>query len=71
MAKRNGTWGYCKPAVMAPPLRGPIGTVTQRKGEAAWRDIGQLFYKALEGVPKTYEYGKILQSDFKGKPVTL
>ena len=27
-------------------MRGPIGAVTQRKEGAAWRDIGQLFYKA-------------------------
>ena len=40
-----------------PPVRGPGGAVTQRKGRAAWRDIRWVFYKASGG-PKTYEYGK-------------
>ena len=33
-------------------MRGPTGTVTQRKGGATWRDIGQLFYKASRGGPR-------------------
>ena len=43
-------------AELAIPMRGPAGTVTQRKGGATWRDIRQLFYK----VSNTYEYGKTL-----------
>ena len=47
-------------AELATPMRGPIETVTQRKGGATWRDIGRLFYKASGRDPKTYEYGKTL-----------
>ena len=39
-------------AELAIPMRGPAGTVTQRKGGATWRDIGQLFYKVSRGGPK-------------------
>ena len=36
-------------------MRGPIGAVTQGKGGAAWRDIGQLFHKASRQGPETSE----------------
>ena len=43
-------------------MKGPVGTVTQRKGGATWRDIAAIL-QGLKGGPKTYEYGKTLQSD--------
>ena len=44
---------------LATPMRGPIGTVTQRKGGATWRDIGLLFYKVSRGgAPKPISRAK-------------
>ena len=41
-----------------PPVRGPGGAVTQRKGRAAWRDIRWVFYKASRGGPKPMSTAK-------------
>ena len=56
----EGTANLQRWAELATPMRGPIETVTQRKGGATWRDIGWLFYKASRQGPKTYEHGKTL-----------
>ena len=56
----EGTANLQRWAELATPMRGPIETVTQRKGGATWRDIGWLFYKVSRGGLKTYEYGKTL-----------
>ena len=52
-------------------MRGPIGTVMQRKGGASWREIGRLLYKVSRGGLESYEYQKTLRSDSEGKRITL
>ena len=46
-------------AELAIPMRGPAGTVTQRKGPPG-EISGGYFTKPQEGGPKTYEYGRTL-----------
>ncbi|OWK16971.1 hypothetical protein Celaphus_00011595 [Cervus elaphus hippelaphus] len=37
-----------------PPMRDPVGTVTGRKGGAAWRDIGQLFTRSQDRISELH-----------------
>ena len=48
----EGTANPQRWAELATLMRGPVGTVTQRKGGATSRDTGRLFYKVSRGGPE-------------------
>ena len=59
---------WAEPATLT---RGPVGTVTQRREGPPQEIPGGYFTRSQEGGSKSYEYHKTLQSDSKGKRITL
>ena len=65
----EGTANLQRWAELATPDERPNWDCNTEEGRSHLRDIEWLFHRVSRGGPKTYEYGKTLRNDSKGKQI--